>query len=315
VGVATIDASIVIVSFRSADLALRAMADARASAEPLATEEIFVDNGSGDAEALRSGRPGATVLALEENRGFAAGVNAGLRAARGRHVLLVNPDAIFHGDGAARLIAHLDAHPRAAIAAPKLLNPDGSQQLNAYRRFPTALTVFLDYCFPVSHVLYGGPLHPYVLPRSAYDVPRQVAHVMGAALAVRSAAVTEAGALDERFFLYLEETEWQRRLVAAGWEVHLEPAAEVTHLGGASTGGYAFASEPFLASLERYHAGRPAVRRAAIAGAAVSLAAARTAQRMRPRDPRFVALGDACARAMRVLRSRPWTAQPPSARS
>jgi N-acetylglucosaminyl-diphospho-decaprenol L-rhamnosyltransferase len=308
VGLAAVamDLSVVVVNYRTPELAARAMADARAACGGLDVEEILVDNGSGDGAALRAGRPGATVLELGENRGFGAGVNAGLAAARGRHVLLVNSDAFCRGDAAAELVAHLDAHPRAGIAAPKVLNPDGSQQLNAYRRFPSALTVFLDYCFPLSAALYGGPLHPYVVPRARYDRPRAVAHVMGAALAVRREAAEQAGPFDERFFLYLEETEWQRRVAAAGWEIDLVPGAEVTHLGGASTGDYSFASEPFLASLERYHHGRPAVRRAAMAGAAISLATARVAQRLRPADPRFPALGDACRRALAGLRRSRW---------
>jgi GT2 family glycosyltransferase len=300
------DLSIVVVNFRTPDLAARAMADARASAGGLDAEEILVDNGSGDGGALRAARPQATVLEVGENRGFGAGVNAGMAAARGRHVLLVNSDAFFHADGAARLVAHLDAHPEAGVAAPKVLNPDGSQQLNAYRRFPNAATVFLDYCFPLSAALYGGPLHPYVVPRSHYDRPRPVAHVMGCALAVRRAAADQAGPLDEQFFLYLEETEWQRRIADAGWQIHLDPGAEVTHLGGATTGDYSFAGDHFLDSLERYHHGHPGVRRAAMAGAAVSVAAARAAQRLRPADPRFPKLADACARALGELRRRRW---------
>jgi GT2 family glycosyltransferase len=166
--------------------------------------------------------------------------------------------------------------------------------------------VFMDYCFPLSAALYGGPLHPYVLPRAAYAGPRPVAHAMGAALAVRMAAVAEVGGLDESFFLYLEETEWQRRIAEAGWEVHLVPGAAVTHLGGASAGDYSFASDHFLASLERYHRGSDGVRRAAIAGAGLSLAAARVAQRARPRDRRFGPLADASSRALRGLRARRW---------
>ena len=300
------DLSIVVVDYRTPALAVRAAADARASAGDLTVEEILVDNGSGDSELLRSQRPQATVLELTESRGFGAGVNAGLAAARGRHALVLNPDAFCHGDAAARLVEHLDAHPQAAIAAPKLLNRDGTEQLNAYRRFPSVFTVFVDYCFPLSALLYGGRLHPYVLPRSAYAKPRPVAHVMGAALAVRMAAVADAGGLDEAFFLYLEETEWQRRIAAAGWEVHLVPAARATHLGGASVGDYSFATDHFLASLERYHRGRESVRLAAIAGAGISFAAARAAQHARPQDRRFGRLADACSRALRGLRARRW---------
>jgi GT2 family glycosyltransferase len=300
------DLSIIVVNYRTPDLAVRAIADARSAAGGLRVEEILVDNGAVDAQGMRARRPHAKVLELSQNHGFGAGVNAGLRVAQGRYALLLNPDAFCLGSAAAQLVAYLDAHPRVAVVGPKLLNPDGTQQLNAYRRFPSTFTVFVDYCFPLSAALYGGPLHPYVLPRSAYDAPRPVAHVMGAALAVRMSAFAEVGGLDERFFLYLEETDWQRRIAAAGWEVHLAPAAVVTHLGGASAGDYSFASDHFLASLERYHGGRERVRLAAIAGSGISLAAAGIAQRVRPRDKRFARLVDACSRALVSLRARRW---------
>jgi GT2 family glycosyltransferase len=298
------DLSIVVVDFRTPEHALRAAADARASAGSLTVEEILVDNGAGGAEALRAGRPGAQVIEVEQSRGFAAGVNAGLAAARGRHALVLNPDAFCHGSAAADLTAYLDAESRVAVAGPTLLNPDGTQQLNAYRRFPSALTVFFDYCFPLSAVVYGTRLHPYVLERAAYGSPGRVAHLMGAALAVRMSAVPDFGGLDENYFLYLEETEWQRRITAAGWEIHLVPHARLTHLGGASAGSYSFASEHFLDSLERYSEGRKSFRLAAIAGSVISLAVARIAQRVRPADPRFKRLGDACARALSGLGRR-----------
>jgi len=300
-----VDVTLLVVNFRTPDLAIRAMADARASAGDLEVEEILVDNGSddGSAERLRAGRPGAVVVEESGNRGFGAGVNAGLRAARGRIVVEVNSDAFCEGDAVARLVAHLDAHPRAALAAPALVWEDRSPQRNAYRRFPNALTTFLDFCFPLSAALYGRALHPYVAPAAAYKRPGPVAHVMGAVMAIRRAALPSDGLLDEAFFLYLEETEWQRRIARAGWEIHLVPDAIAVHLGGGSSGAHTFASDAFLDSLERFHGGDPRVRLAALAGLAltrvVTIPGGRASGRLRRLD-------DACARAWRTLRSRRW---------
>jgi N-acetylglucosaminyl-diphospho-decaprenol L-rhamnosyltransferase len=299
------DVSVVMVNFRTAGLALEALAAARASAGPeLVLEEVIVDNGSGDGsvEALRAGRPEAKLVALPENRGFAAGNNAGIAAAGGRHLLLLNTDAFPIGDALPRLVAYLDAHPRAGIAAPALVNRDGSRQLNASKRFPGAGSVFVDLCFPLGRALYGRRAHPMLVAARDYDAPRRIAHATGAALLVRAEAARDAGPLDEGFFLYLEETEWQRRFAPAGWEVHLVPAARVTHLGGQSgLPSHSFASEHYLASLRRYHRDGRRALWAARAGAAISVVAARAAAFARPGDPRFPALAAACRDVLRRL--------------
>jgi GT2 family glycosyltransferase len=299
------DLSIVMVNFRTADMALEALAAARASAGPdLLLEEVIVDNGSGDGsvETLRAGRPDAKLMALPDNGGFAAGNNAGIAAASGRTLLLLNSDAFPAGDALARLVAYLDAHPRVGIAAPALLNRDGSPQLNASKRFPATGSVFVDFCFPLGRVLYGRRAHPMLVAERDYDGPRRIAHATGAALLVRAEAARDAGPLDEGFFLYLEETEWQRRFEPAGWEVHLVPEARVTHLTGQSgLPSHSFASEQYLASLRRYHRGRRTAVWAARAGAASSLVAARVAALIRPRDPRFPALATACRDVLRRL--------------
>jgi N-acetylglucosaminyl-diphospho-decaprenol L-rhamnosyltransferase len=298
-----VDLSIVIVNYRTPELTLRAVDGARASCADLAVEEILVDNGAHDVAALRAGRPGAQVVGAPENRGFAAGVNAGIAACSGRHIAVVNSDAFCRGDALARLVAHLDTRPEVAVAAPALRFPDGRRQLNAYKRFPSSLTVFFEHCHPLSNPLHGRALHPYVVPVTDYDHARPVAHVMGAAFVVRREAAAAAGPLDEGYFMYLEETDWQRRMSAAGWEIDLVPEAEVVHLGGASAQDYAFAGSHYAASLDRYFAGRPGPRRAAIAGEAVTLVAARIAARVRPSDPRYAALADASSRALRTLRA------------
>jgi GT2 family glycosyltransferase len=298
------DVSVVVVNYHSDELALRAFADAAAAAPGLELEEILVENGSGEASVnrLAEGRPQARMVVVEENRGYGHGANAGLRAATGRTILLLNSDAFAHGDAVTRLVGYLDAHPRAGFVAPALLNEDGTRQLNAYRRFPNVVSVFFDYAHPVAAPLYGTAWHPYVLGRDRYTEPGRIGHAMGAALLLRPEVLDAAGFLDERYYLYLEETDWQRRASEAGWEVHLDPRAVFTHVGGGSTGDYSFASPHYLESLDRYFGGRRSIRAAAVAGSAITLAGASVAGRLRPADPRFPPLADAARRALAGLR-------------
>jgi hypothetical protein len=266
--------AVIVVNHRSAALTLRALEDARRAAGDLTLQEIVVDGASGqdELELLRAGRPAARVVALPENRGFAAGNNAGIELARARHLLLLNPDAFAQGDAVAALVDHLDKTPAAGVAAPLLLNPDGSPQDNVYRRFPNLLTLFVDFCAPAAFLLRGRRLDPHNVPRSELSQPRPIAHAIGAALLVRAEAARAAGPLDEGFFLYLEETEWQGRIAQAGWRRDVVPAARFVHLGGGSSSSHPLASPHYLDSVRRYYR-RPRAAMAVIAVAAtISLA-------------------------------------------
>jgi GT2 family glycosyltransferase len=263
------DVSVVVVNHNSAQMAARALADAHRSAGGLAVEEIVVDTGSSheDLALLYARRPHAHIRELGANRGFAAGCNAGIELARGRHLLLLNPDAFAEGDAVRGLVGYLDEHPRVGLVAPLLLKDDGSPQDNAHRRFPNLVTLFVDFCTPLAFLVRGRRVDPHHVPRAWLTGPRLIAHANGAVLAVRAGAALATGPLDDGFFLYLEETEWQRRMARAGWDRAVLPSARFTHVGGASSSGFALASPHYLASVWRYY-DHPRVALAVIGAAA-----------------------------------------------
>ena len=226
------DVSVIVVNYRTEAMSARALTDAARSAAPYRAELVVVDNGATEAStaALRAAVPEAVVVPEPENRGFAAGVNAGVRAATAPFLFVVNSDGFARPGAVATLLRHAGAHPRAGVVAPRLVHADGSLQINAYKRFPSLLTLFAEFCLPL-HPLHGTRLHPHALSRAAIGNAGPIAHAMGAALLVRRAAYDAAGPLDESYFLYLEETEWQRRVWGAGWEVRIEPAGGRGALG------------------------------------------------------------------------------------
>jgi N-acetylglucosaminyl-diphospho-decaprenol L-rhamnosyltransferase len=298
------DVSVIVVNYRSAALTLRALADARRSAGALSVEEIVVDgaSGEGEVELLRAQRPQATVLALAENRGFAAGNNAGIARARGRYLLLLNPDAFAQEDAVATLVRHLDGEPAAGLAAPLLLNPDGSPQDNVHKRFPNLATLFVDFCAPLAFLVRGGPLDPHNISRRRLHTPRPIAHAIGAVLLVRAQAAHDSGPLDERYFLYLEETDWQRRMAAAGWRRDVVPAARFEHLGGGSSSSSPLASPHYLQSVRRYYP-RPRTALATIRlASAISLLSLRTAHALGLGSARTRALEQTFAQLRAILR-------------
>jgi N-acetylglucosaminyl-diphospho-decaprenol L-rhamnosyltransferase len=263
------DVSVIVVNYRSAELTVKALECVQRAAGDLKLEEIVADADSSeeDLALLRERRPQALVLELRANRGFAAGNNAGIAVASGRHLLLLNPDAFAEGEALRQLVEHLDRHPRTGLLAPLLLSEDGSPQDNAHRRFPNLLTLFVDFCTPLAFLLRGRRLDPHHTPRARLTGPCEIAHANGAVMLVRSEAAAAAGPLDEGFFLYLEETEWQRRMAQGGWRREVLPAARFVHLGGGSSEGFALASPSYLASVRRYY-GRPRLTFAVVRAAA-----------------------------------------------
>jgi N-acetylglucosaminyl-diphospho-decaprenol L-rhamnosyltransferase len=205
-----------------------------------AYETVVVDHGSTDGtlELVRERFPAARLLELE-NRGLAAGWNAGMREAGGRYFLLLNADAWVVGDGVERLLAFADATPDAAYVGPVLRNPDGSLQ-RSVRGFPTLWRLATEYLFLRKLAPRTRALNAFYAGGFEHDRIRDAEFLMGACMLVRRTAVDEVGPLDERFFLFSEETDWCYRFRRAGWRVVFYPGAEAVHVGGAGHGGRMF---------------------------------------------------------------------------
>jgi len=200
-------------------------------------ETVVVDHGStdGTVDLVRERFPRVRLLE-RENRGLAAGWNAGLAATSARYVLLLNSDAWAVGDAVERLVRFADEHPRAAVVAPRLSNPDGSLQ-RSVRGFPTLWRLATEYLFLRKLAPHSRALNAFYAGGFDHDEARRIDWAMGAVLLVRREAIEEVGPADEDFFLFSEETDWCYRFRAAGWEVWFDPEAEFTHVGGASHGG------------------------------------------------------------------------------
>jgi N-acetylglucosaminyl-diphospho-decaprenol L-rhamnosyltransferase len=209
----------------------------RACVEPLAAMPAVavtvVDNASpDDTEAAIAGVDAALVRA-ESNGGFAAGCNLGAAGGSADYVLLLNPDARVAEADLMKLVAVLDARPDAALAAPRILEDDGSLAYSL-RRFPRRRSTFAQALF--LHRLWprAAWTDESVRDPAVYAAPGSPEWVSGACMLVRRSALEAIGGFDEGFFLYCEDTDLCRRLSDAGWGVCFEPAAVARHEGGVS---------------------------------------------------------------------------------
>ncbi len=205
---------------------------ADSSAGPV--ELVVVDNGSrdGSVDELLAAFPDVLVIRAPGNVGYARGANLGTAVTKAPIIAVLNPDTVVEAGAAGAMLDRLAGEPRLAACGPRLRNLDGTD-------YPSART-FPSVPIAIGHGLLGlwWPTNPFTVKYRQLDadpsVPRLVDWVSGAALWLRRSALDEVGGWDERYFMYLEDTDLCWRLRRAGWEVAYEPTAVVVHAQGVS---------------------------------------------------------------------------------
>jgi GT2 family glycosyltransferase len=200
-------------------------------------EVIVVDHVSEPAATAHLVRkfPWIRLIEVGANPGFAAGVNRAARDARGRYLLLLNPDCIVEGDVARPMAVWLDTHPEVAVSGPLVREADGSIQASA-RRFPNVTTGLAGRTSWLSRV---WPTNRWtrrnLVTREGLHDPLEVDWVSGACMMVERNAFESVGGMDEQFFLYWEDADLCFRLKRAGWLTVYNPVGGITHLTSRSS--------------------------------------------------------------------------------
>ncbi|MEU3520706.1 glycosyltransferase family 2 protein [Streptomyces sp. NPDC006654] len=196
---------------------------------------VVADNDSADdtVEVLRTLAPDATVVGTGRNAGYAAGVNAALRAT-GEHdaVLICNPDIRMRPGCAARLVGSLG--DGVGIAVPLLYEEGSDTPHRSLRREPTVLRALGEALIGNTRAGRFPALSELVTDPGAYRSPTRADWATGALMAVSAECLAACGPWDESFFLYSEETEFCLRARDLGYATRLEPTADAVHLGGDS---------------------------------------------------------------------------------
>jgi N-acetylglucosaminyl-diphospho-decaprenol L-rhamnosyltransferase len=183
-------------------------------------EVLVLDNASGDgsAEAVRERYPDVRLFALERREGKADNDSRLLKAARGRHCLLLNEDSELRDGATAALVAALEEDSGAAAAGAQLLTSEGEPTACAWR--------LPDIPWALAAAVFA---QDRVAVQSTGSEVREVGWVQSSAMLVRRAAAEQVGWLDGDFFVYSDETDFCRRLGDAGWRVLFVPGAQAVH--------------------------------------------------------------------------------------
>jgi GT2 family glycosyltransferase len=215
--------SVVVVAYESGPLLADCLASLGAQSVPC--EMILVDNASTDgaAEAAARADPALAFLRNDRNLGFAAAVNQGARAAEGRWLALLNPDAVAEPDWLEKLLAAADANPQ--------VKSFGCRQLLA--QDPGRLDGLGDVMAAAGFPFRGGYLGPDPGPVAAGEA----FSACGGAMLVDRALFLEMGGFDQRLFCYCEDVDFGYRLRLRGEPTLIVPDAVVRHVGGTASGG------------------------------------------------------------------------------
>jgi N-acetylglucosaminyl-diphospho-decaprenol L-rhamnosyltransferase len=243
-----VDLSVIVVSWNVRDLLQRCLASILRNAQPRGSgvwelspsghhlEALVVDSASSDgsADMVRALYPEVRLYDSDTNLGYTGGNNLGMQQSRGRFLLLLNPDTEIVGDALVRMVEYMQDHPRVGVLGPQLRYPDGSVQPSR-RRLPTLWTALIDSTFLEKWFPAHRELRRYKVLDHPSDQECVVDWLVGACLLVRREVVDEVGLLDEGYFMYSEELDWQKRMRDARWEAAYLPAAQVIHYEGKSS--------------------------------------------------------------------------------
>lgn len=235
------DVSVILVNWNSGKFLEETINSMSENSIDIRYEIILIDNNSDKNdksyiyfdEFLK--RLNVTVIKSNENLGFAKANNIGMSIAKGRNILILNPDVIFHNNVMKILSDYLDDNEVVGMVGPKVLNRDGSFQQPCLRGKPYPKdTLFhiigLAKAFPTCEAFNG-----YALWHLDREKINECGALSGCCMMIKKSLFYEIGGMDEQFFMYQEETDWGVRTNNAGKTIIYNPNAIVTHIGGVTT--------------------------------------------------------------------------------
>ena len=196
-------------------------------------EVIVVDNGSSDdwKDATTAIYPNGKTLEVGHNSGFASACNRAAKEASGSLLLLVNPDCVLGPDVVEMLANEVDLHEKAGLVTARLVNPDGSFQANC-RVFPTPSNVFFARGSFAARIPGLNRVSRAVYTLGDLPEVTEVPAVSATVAMIRADRFAEMRGFDERFFMYMEDTDLCYRLHLAGYENLYVPHAIAVHKWG-----------------------------------------------------------------------------------
>ncbi|PID60883.1 MAG: glycosyl transferase [Ignavibacteriae bacterium] len=232
-----IDLSIIIVNYNVKEFLINLLESIKPAVKNISSEIIVVDNNSDDNSISLVNKKFPSVITIEnkENIGFGKANNQALEIAKGKYLLLINPDTIVKENTFSVMIDFMKKNLDVGLAGCKVLNPDGSLQLACRRSFPGPWVSFtkiagLSKIFPNSRIFAKYNL-TYLDENKNYEVDA----ISGSFMFLRKKVYDKVGGFDPDFFMYGEDLDLCYRVQKAGHKVFYLSETEIIHYKGEST--------------------------------------------------------------------------------
>lgn len=231
------DLSVIIVNYNVKHFLEQCLHSVQKAAKNVQTEIFVVDNNSvdGSTQLLRDKFPDVTLIENHKNVGFSKANNQAIKLAKGKYVLLLNPDTVVEEDTFEKVITFMDLHPDAGGLGVKMIDGRGRFLPESKRGLPTPWVAFykmfgLSTLFPKSKVF--GKYHLSYLDENE---THEVDVLAGAFMLIRKTTLEKVGLLDESFFMYGEDIDLSYRIQKAGYKNYYSPRTTIIHYKGEST--------------------------------------------------------------------------------
>lgn len=225
-----LDLSIIIVNWNVKDLLKNCLASIQKSVFGLSYEIIIVDNNSSDGsvEVIEKEYPNVILIKSRHNLGYGRANNQGIKKAKGKYVLILNPDTIVLSNTIKKMNRFLDKNPKVGACGPAVLD-DNYELSHPVIHDPTIWELFGNDTF--LRKLFPNLCSPiYPNPKKRTEVER----LSGCCFLSRKEVLEMVGLFDEKIFLFYDDTDLFFRLRRRGWKVYYLPELAIVHLHGKS---------------------------------------------------------------------------------
>ncbi len=229
--------SVIIVNYNVKHFLEQCLHSVYKAAKGIETEIFVVDNNSvdGSAQLIREKFPDLNFIENKENAGFSRANNQAIKKAKGKYILLLNPDTVVEEDTFSKVIDFMENHPEAGGLGVKMIDGKGNFLPESKRGLPTPRVAFykisgLSKLFP--HSRKFGKYHLSYLNENEIH---EIEILAGAFMLIRKETLDKIGLLDEAFFMYGEDIDLSYRILLGGYKNYYFPGTTIIHYKGEST--------------------------------------------------------------------------------
>ena len=253
------DLSIIIVNWNTKDLLRKCLSSIYNNTDKLTFEVFVIDNASrdGSTEMVEKEFPQTRLTRNKENFGFARGNNQGFLQAKGKYVLILNPDTEVVNNALLDMVKYLESNEEAGAVSGRFIYPDGTFQ-RYYHRFPTFFSMVTAWFLPQNLAHKLKPTRAYLMLDDDFEKVIEVPQPAGACIMVRRKLFLEEDFMDEQFPIFFGDVDLCRRIYEKGEKIFVLPYARIIHhwgKGGSEQGKNSlFLSAEYFISMIDYFA-------------------------------------------------------------